>query len=95
MIRNSTAYKFVYVSADYSDRIISMYLQLSNHQYATLFNVYSQTFQADPVEKDTFYSDLHSLPQDTLQTIRSSGEIERDKLPCYERTKLWNETNVS
>lgn len=77
MIRYSIAYKFRYVSADYSDRIISMHLPLSNHQYAILFNPY---FQADLVEKDIFYSDLRSLLQDTLQTIRSSGETKRDKL---------------
>ena len=51
--------------AGYYDSIISVHIPLTNQQYATLFSVYSPTLPADPTEKNKFYSDLHSLLQDT------------------------------
>ena len=52
-------------SSGHSDRIVSMRLPLKNKQYATLFSVYAPTLQAEPVEKDKFYSELRILPQST------------------------------
>ena len=49
----------------HSDRIVSMRLPLKNKHYATLFSVYAPTLQAEPAEKDKFYSELRSLPQGT------------------------------
>ena len=49
----------------HSNRIVSMRLPLKNNQYATLFSVYTPTLQAEPAEKDKFYSELRSLPQGT------------------------------
>ena len=49
----------------HSDRIVSMRLPLKNKQYATLFSVYAPTLQAEPAEKDKFYSELRSFPQGT------------------------------
>ena len=49
----------------HSDRIVSMRLPLKNNQYATLFSVYAPTLQAEPAEKEKFYSELRSLPQGT------------------------------
>ena len=43
--------------------IIFILLQLSNQHSATLFRVYSLPIQADPSEKDIFYSNLNSLPR--------------------------------
>ncbi len=41
-----------------------MRLPLCDQQHATLCSVYAPTLQADPTDKDTFYSDLRSLLQD-------------------------------
>ena len=49
----------------HSDRIVSMRLPLKNKHYATLFSVYAPTLQAEPAEKDKFYSELRILPQGT------------------------------
>ncbi|XP_063588714.1 uncharacterized protein LOC134765849 [Penaeus indicus] len=47
---------------------MSMRLPLKNEQYATLFSVYAPTLQAEPAEKDRFYSELRghlqSIPAD-------------------------------
>ena len=42
-----------------------MRLPLENKQYATLFSVFAPTLQAEPAEKDKFYSELRSLLQST------------------------------
>ena len=42
-----------------------MRLPLKNKQYTTLFSVYAPTLQAEPAEKDKFYSELRSLLQGT------------------------------
>ena len=42
-----------------------MRLPLKNKQYATLFSVHAPTLQAEPAEKDKFYSELRTLPQGT------------------------------
>nr|XP_054774768.1 uncharacterized protein LOC129282940 [Lytechinus pictus] len=44
---------------------MSMRLPLKNKQHATLFSVYAPTLQADPAEKDMFYSELRRLLQST------------------------------
>ena len=49
----------------HSDRIVSMRLPLKNNHYATLFSVYAPTLQAEPAEKDKFYSELRILLQGT------------------------------
>ena len=49
--------------SDHSDRIVSMRLPLKNKHYATLFSVYAPTLQAEPAEKEKFYSELRILPQ--------------------------------
>ena len=63
MVRNSIASKLETLPTGHSDRIIPMCLSLSNDQHVTLFSIYSPTLQADPTEKDKFYSDLLSLLQ--------------------------------
>ena len=65
MVKNSIASKLENQPTGQSDRIISLRLPQSNHQYATLFSVYSLTLQAELAEKDKFYSDLRSLLQST------------------------------
>lgn len=64
MIRDSIATKLASLPAGHSDLIISMRLPLCDQQHATLFSVYAPTLQADPADKDKFYSDLRSLLQD-------------------------------
>lgn len=64
MIRDSIATKLASLPAGHSDRIISMRLPLCDQQHATLFSVCAPTLQADPADKDKFYSDLRSLLQD-------------------------------
>ena len=65
MVKNSIASKLENLPTGQSDRIISLRLPQSNHQYATLFSVYSLTLQAELAEKDKFYSDLRCLLQST------------------------------
>jgi len=65
MVRNSIASKLENLPTGHSDRIISMRLPLRNKQYVTLVSVHSPTLQAEPAEKDKFYSDLRSLLQST------------------------------
>jgi len=43
-----------------------MCLPINNKQHLTLFSVYAPMLQADPVEKDQFYSNLPVLPKSTL-----------------------------
>lgn len=64
MIRDSIATKLASLRTGHSDRIISMRLPLRDQQHATLLIVYATTLQADPADKDKFYSDLRSLLQD-------------------------------
>ena len=47
----------------HSDHMMSIRLPLKNKRYATLFSVYTPTLQAEPVEKDKFYLELHSCLQ--------------------------------
>ncbi|XP_065541881.1 uncharacterized protein LOC136017496 [Lathamus discolor] len=47
----------------HSDCIISLRLPLYNKQHDVLFSIYVPTLQADPAEKDKFYSDLCRLTQ--------------------------------
>ncbi|XP_078612812.1 uncharacterized protein LOC144882704 [Branchiostoma floridae x Branchiostoma japonicum] len=61
MIENTLASKLENLPTGHSDRIISMRLPLRKDQYATLFSVYAPTLQADPADKDKFYSDLRTL----------------------------------
>ncbi|KAJ7428900.1 hypothetical protein WISP_00496 [Willisornis vidua] len=42
---------------------MSLRLPLHNKQHVVLFSVYAPTFQADPAEKDKFYTDLRRLTQ--------------------------------
>ncbi|KAJ7428744.1 craniofacial development protein 2-like protein [Willisornis vidua] len=42
---------------------MSLRLPLHNKQHVVLFNVYAPTLQADPVEKDKFYTDMRRLIQ--------------------------------
>lgn len=65
MIKNCIASKLESLPTGHSDRIISMRLPLRKEQYATLFSVYSPTLQADPAEKDQFYTDLRNLVRST------------------------------
>jgi exonuclease III len=64
MVRNSIASRLEILPTGHSDRIMSMRLPLSKAQHVTLLSIYSPTLQADPMEKDRFYSDLRSLLQD-------------------------------
>ena len=65
MIRTSIASKLENLPTGHSDRIMSMRLPLKSKQYATLFSVYAPTLQAEPAEKDKFYSELCSRLQST------------------------------
>ncbi|XP_051644172.1 craniofacial development protein 2-like [Manacus candei] len=47
----------------HSDCIISLRLPLHNKQHVVLFSIYAPTLQADPAEKDKFYTDLRRLTQ--------------------------------
>ena len=51
MVRNSIASKLKNLPKSLSDNIISMHLEQSKQQYATVFSVYSPTLKADPAEK--------------------------------------------
>ena len=63
MIKNNIAAKLENLPTGHSDRIISMRLPLRKGQYVTLFSVYAPTLQADPADKDRFYTDLRNLVQ--------------------------------
>ena len=65
MLKTSIASKLENLPTGHSDRIMSMRLPLKNKQHATLFSVYAPTLQADPAEKDMFYSELRRLLQST------------------------------
>ena len=65
MMKTSIASKLENLPTGHSDRIMSMRLPLRNDQYVTLFSVYAPTLQAEPVEKDKFYSELRSQLQST------------------------------
>ena len=60
MIRSSIASKLENLPTGHSDRIMSMRLPLKNG-HATMLSVYSPTLQADPTEKEKFYTDLRDL----------------------------------
>ena len=68
MMRNSIASKLETLPTGHSDRIMSMRLPLDNKQHLTLFSVYAPTLLADPLDKDSFYSDLsrhiNNTPED-------------------------------
>ena len=63
--RNSIVSKLETLPSRHSDRIVSMRLPLNIEQHLTLFSVYSPTPQAEPAEKERFYSDLRRLLQST------------------------------
>ncbi|CAH1249728.1 Hypp8672 [Branchiostoma lanceolatum] len=65
MIQNTIAAKLENLPTGHSDRIMSMRLPLRKKQYITLFSVYAPTLQADPADKDKFYSDLRNLVRST------------------------------
>ena len=64
MLRTSIASKLEDLPYN-SDRTMSIHFPLRNKQYATLFSVYTPTLQAEPAEKDKFYSELPSFLQNT------------------------------
>ncbi|GFS07644.1 craniofacial development protein 2 [Elysia marginata] len=66
MIKDSLASKLETLLTGHSDRIMSMRLPLDKNQHLTLFSVYAPTLQAEPVEKDSFYSELGRLLTNTL-----------------------------
>ncbi|XP_072171908.1 craniofacial development protein 2-like [Diadema setosum] len=63
MVKNSIASRLENLPTGHSDRIMSMRLSLRNGQYITLFSVYAPTLQAEPAEKDKFYTDLRIFSQ--------------------------------
>ncbi|KAJ7417867.1 craniofacial development protein 2-like protein [Willisornis vidua] len=63
MTENSIASKLENLLTGHSNHMISICLPLHNKQHVVLFSVYAQTLQADTVEKDKFYTDLHCLTQ--------------------------------
>ena len=66
MIKNNIAAKLENLPNGHSHRIISMRrLSLRKEHYVTLFSVYAPTLQADPADKDKFYTDLRNLLQNT------------------------------
>ena len=65
MIKNNLASKLETLPTGHSDRIISMRLPLRKEQFVTLFGIYAPTLQADPADKDKFYSDLRKLVRNT------------------------------
>ncbi|GFS21415.1 RNA-directed DNA polymerase from mobile element jockey-like protein [Elysia marginata] len=65
MIKDSLSSKLETLPTGYSDRIMSMRLALDKNQHLTLFSVYAPTLQAEPVEKDNFYSELGRLLTNT------------------------------
>ena len=71
MVRDSIATKLTNLPIGHSDCIISMRLPLSVQQHATFFSVYAPTVQADPAERELFYSDLSSL----LRNVPANDKI--------------------
>ena len=65
MLRTSIASKLEDLPTGHSDRIMSVRLPLKNKQYATLFSVYAPTLQAEPAEKNKFYSAFSKTPPQT------------------------------
>ena len=65
MVSTSIATRLENLPTGHSDRIMSMRLPLKNKRHATLFSVYVPTLQAEPAEKDKFYSQLCSCLQST------------------------------
>ncbi|XP_017668058.1 PREDICTED: uncharacterized protein LOC108496141, partial [Lepidothrix coronata] len=63
MIKNSIVPKLENLPSAHSDQIISLRLPLHNKQHVVLFSLYAPTLQADPAEKDKFYTDLRCLIQ--------------------------------
>ncbi|XP_029648839.1 craniofacial development protein 2-like [Octopus sinensis] len=65
MVKNSIPSKLETLPTGHPDRIISMRLPLESKQHLTLFSVYAPTLLADPADKDSFYSDLRTLLNNT------------------------------
>ncbi|GFS05836.1 endonuclease-reverse transcriptase [Elysia marginata] len=65
MIKDSLASKLETLPTGHSDCIMSMRLPLDKNQHLTLFSVYAPTLQAEPVEKDSFSSELGRLLTNT------------------------------
>ncbi|XP_051657446.1 craniofacial development protein 2-like [Manacus candei] len=63
MIKNSILSKLENLPTGHSDHIISLRLPLHNKQHVVLFSICAPTLQADPAEKDKFYTDLRLLTQ--------------------------------
>ncbi|KAJ7406007.1 hypothetical protein WISP_136332 [Willisornis vidua] len=63
MIKNSINSKLENLLRGHSVCIISLCLPLHNKKHVILFIVYAPTLQADPVEKDKFYTNLCCLNQ--------------------------------
>ena len=82
-------------SSGHSDRIVSMLLPLKNKQYATFFSVCAPTLQAEPVEKDNFYSELYSLPQgtpaDDKLLIRGNFNARVGQTPSFNKRTVWRQ----
>ncbi|KAJ7403872.1 hypothetical protein WISP_148785 [Willisornis vidua] len=81
MIKNSITSKLENMLTGHSDRIMSLRLPLHNKQHV-LFCIYASTLQADPAEKDKFYTFLRHLPQKVpaVQTILEGADI--DSVGC-------------
>ncbi|KAJ7406712.1 proto-oncogene tyrosine-protein kinase ROS isoform X2 [Willisornis vidua] len=62
MIKNFITSKPENLLTGHSDRVMSLHLPLHNKQHV-LFSIYAPTLQADPVEKNKFYTDLRHLIQ--------------------------------
>ena len=71
MVKNPIVTKLSSPLTGQSDRIISMPLPLRDQQFTTFFSVYGPTLQADPADKDKFYSNLRSL----LQNVSSNDKL--------------------
>ncbi|KAJ7428858.1 craniofacial development protein 2-like protein [Willisornis vidua] len=63
MIKNSIASKLENLLIGHSNHIMSLRLPLHNKQHVVHFSLYAPTLQADPVEKDKFYTVLRHLTQ--------------------------------
>ncbi|CAH1274548.1 Hypp5338 [Branchiostoma lanceolatum] len=65
MVENTIAAKLENLPTGHSDRIMPMRLPLRKKQYITLFSVYAPTLQADPADKNMFYTELRNLVRNT------------------------------
>ena len=61
MIKDTIASNMENLPTGHSDHIISMRLPLKRKQCVTHFSVYCPTLQAEPSDKDKFFTDLRNL----------------------------------